>query len=77
MIRCSQHRSMKGRPRLTDAITFCDKVTHLVREGDTVDVGGLDFSKEFGVVSAVFSWRNTALARCPGHRVKNWLAGPK
>ncbi|KAK4819994.1 hypothetical protein QYF61_017373 [Mycteria americana] len=38
VIRPSQHGFMKGRSCLTDVISFCDKMTHLVDEGKAVDV---------------------------------------
>ncbi|KAK4822017.1 hypothetical protein QYF61_006865 [Mycteria americana] len=36
---------------LTNLISFCDKVTHLVDEGKAVDVAYLDFSKAFDTIS--------------------------
>lgn len=42
---------MKGRSCLTNVISFCDRVIHLVDEGRTVDVVYLDFSKAPGSVS--------------------------
>ena len=50
-IRPSQHRFMKGRPCLTNLISFYDWVTRLVDEGEAVDVVYLDFSKAFDTVS--------------------------
>ena len=50
-IRPSQHRFMKSRSCLTNLISFCDQVTHLVDEGKAVDVVYLDFSKAFNTVS--------------------------
>ena len=49
-IRPSQHGFMNGRSCLTNLISFCDKVTHLVDEGKAVDVVYLDFSKAFDTV---------------------------
>ncbi|KAK4825704.1 hypothetical protein QYF61_001527 [Mycteria americana] len=50
-IKPSQHGFRKGRSCLTNLISFCDKVTHLVDEGKAVDVVYLDFSKAFDMVS--------------------------
>ena len=41
---------MNGRSCLTNLISFHDKVTHLVDEGQAVDVVYLDFSKGFDTV---------------------------
>jgi len=41
----------KGRSCLTNLISFCDLVTHLVDEVKAVDVVYLDFSKAFDTVS--------------------------
>ena len=51
-IRPSQHRFMKGRPCLTNLISFYDWVTRLVDEGKAVDVVyfSKDFSKAFDMV---------------------------
>jgi len=51
MIRCSQHGFMKGRPCLTDLISFCDKAILLVDEGEAMDVVHLNISKAFETVS--------------------------
>ncbi|PKU46872.1 rna-directed dna polymerase from mobile element jockey-like [Limosa lapponica baueri] len=42
-IRASRHGFMKGRPRLTNLISFYDHVTHLLDVGKAVDVVYLDF----------------------------------
>ncbi len=49
-IRPSQHGFMNGRPCLTNLISFYDKMTRLVDEGQAVDVVYLDFSKAFDTV---------------------------
>ena len=51
MIRPSQHGFMKGRSCLTNLISFYDKVTHSVDEGEAVDVVYPDFSKAFDTFS--------------------------
>ena len=43
----SQHGFMNSRSCLTNLISFYDKVTHLVDEGQAVDVVYLDFNKAF------------------------------
>jgi len=49
-IRPSQLGFTNGRSCLTNLISFYDKVTHLVDEGQAVDVVYLDFSKGFDTV---------------------------
>jgi len=50
-IRPNQHGFMKGRPCLTNLISFYDQATCLVDEGKAVDVIYVDFSKAFDTVS--------------------------
>jgi len=57
-IRPIQHGFRKGRSCLTSLISFYDQVTHLVGEGEAVDVIYLVFSKAFDTVSpTASSWR--------------------
>ena len=49
-IRPSQYGFMNGRSCLTNLISFYDKVTRLVDEGQAVDAVYLDFSKAFDTV---------------------------
>ena len=49
-IRPSQHGFTNARSCLTNLISFYDKVTQLVDEGQAVDVVYLDFSKAFDTV---------------------------
>ncbi|GAB0193288.1 mitochondrial enolase superfamily member 1 [Grus japonensis] len=77
-IRPSQHGFMKGRSCLTNLISFCDQVTHLVDEGKAVNVIYLDFSKAFDTVShSILLEKLVAhgLDRCTLRWVKNWLEG--
>ncbi|NWW70266.1 RTXE polymerase, partial [Climacteris rufus] len=50
-IRPSQHGLRRGRPCLTNLVSFYDQVTCLVDAGKAVDVVYLDFSKAFDTVS--------------------------
>ena len=52
----SQHRFTRGKPCLTNFISFYEKVTHGVDQGKPVDVGFLDFSKLF-ILSLTISFR--------------------
>ena len=49
-IRPSQHGFTNGRSCLTNLISFYDKVTRLLDEGQAADVVYLDFSKAFDTV---------------------------
>ncbi|KAK4830258.1 hypothetical protein QYF61_009351 [Mycteria americana] len=77
-IRPSQHGFRKGRSCLTNLISFCDKVTHLVDEGKAVDDVSLDFTKAFDTISHSILLEKLAahgLDRCTLCWVKNWLDG--
>ncbi|KAK4826428.1 LOW QUALITY PROTEIN: hypothetical protein QYF61_008961 [Mycteria americana] len=78
VIRPSQHGFRKGRSCLTNPISFYDKVTCLVDEGEAVDVVYLDFSKAFDTVSHSILLEKLAahgLDGCTLHWIKNWLDG--
>ncbi|KAK4810275.1 LOW QUALITY PROTEIN: hypothetical protein QYF61_015305 [Mycteria americana] len=77
-IRPSQHGFMKGRSCLTNLISFYDKVTHLVDEGEAVDIIYLDFRKAFDTVSHSILLEKLGahgLDGCTLRWVKNWLDG--
>ena len=77
-IRPSQHGFMNGRSCLTNLISFYDKVTHLVDEGQAVDVVYLDFSKGFDTVPHNILVEKLAahgLDGCTLLWVKHWLDG--
>ncbi|KAK4821235.1 hypothetical protein QYF61_016534 [Mycteria americana] len=78
VIRPSQHGFRKGRSCLTNLISFYDKVTRLVDEGNAVGVVYLDFSKAFDTISHSILLEKLAahgLDRCTLRWVKNWLDG--
>ena len=81
MIRPSQYGFMKGRCCLTHLISFSDKVTCLVDEGEVVDVVYLDFSKAFDTISHSILLEKLAahgLDRCTLRWLKTgWMARPK
>ena len=77
-IRPSQHRFMNSRSCLTNLISFYDKVTRLVDEGQAVDVVYLDFSKAFDTVPHSILLEKLAAHGLDGHTlhwVKHWLDG--
>ena len=77
-IRTSQHGFTNGRSCLTNLISFYDKVTCLVDEGQAVDVVYLDFNKAFDTVPHNILMENLAahgLDGCTLHWVKHWLDG--
>ena len=77
-IRPSQHGFMNGRSRLTNLISFYDKVTCLVDEGKAVNVVYLDFSKAFDTVPHNILMEKLAAHSLDGRMlcwVKHWLDG--
>ncbi|KAJ7409235.1 RNA-directed DNA polymerase from mobile element jockey-like protein [Willisornis vidua] len=71
----SQYRFRKGRPCLTNLISFYDRLIHLVDEGEAVY---LDFRKAFDNVSHNILLENLTaygLDGCTICWVKNWLNG--
>ena len=77
-IRPSQHRFMNSRSCLTNLISFYDKVTRLVDEGQAVDVVYLDYSKAFNTVPHNILVEKLAahgLDGCTLRWVKHWLDG--
>ena len=77
-IRPSQHGFTNGRSCLTNLISFYDKVTHLVDEGQAVDVVYLDFSKAFDTVPHNILVEKLAahgLDGCTLCWMKHWLDG--
>jgi len=78
VIRPSQHGFMKSRSCLTNPIFFYDEVTHLVDEGEAVDVIYLDFNKAFDTVSHSILLEKLVVRGLDGstlHWAKNWLDG--
>ncbi|KAK4806134.1 hypothetical protein QYF61_001057, partial [Mycteria americana] len=74
----SQHRLTKGKPCLTNLITFYNKITFSVDMGRAVDTVYLDFSKAFDTVSHSFLLDKLARCRLDGWYVRwvgNWLTG--
>lgn len=51
VVRPIQNKFTEGRPRLTNLLSFCDKMTHFRDGGQVVDVAYLDSSKAFNTVS--------------------------
>ena len=75
-IRPNQHGFTTGRSSLTNLISFYDKVTRLVIEGQAVDVVYLDFSKAFDTVPHNILVEKLAahgLDGCTLCWVKHWL----
>jgi len=69
---------MKGRSRLTNLISFYDRVTRLVNEGKAVDVVYADFSKAFDTAPhSILMEKLTAhgLDGCTLCWIKSWLNG--
>ncbi|KAJ7428077.1 hypothetical protein BTVI_01329 [Pitangus sulphuratus] len=74
----SQLGFMRGESCMTDLISFYDNVTHLVDQGNLVDVIFLDFSKAFDTVShkiLLDKMFSTQLNKHIMWWVKNWLMG--
>ena len=77
-IRPSQHGFTNGRSCLTNLISFYDKVTRLVDEGQAVDVVYLDFRRAFDTVPLSILVEKLAahgLDGCTLCWVKHWLDG--
>ncbi|PKU38337.1 rna-directed dna polymerase from mobile element jockey-like [Limosa lapponica baueri] len=77
-IRASQHGFMKGRSCLTNLISFCDHVTHLLDARKAVDVVYLNFGKAFDTVPhsvLLEKLANHGIDKCTLHWIKNWLDG--
>ncbi|GAB0182120.1 hypothetical protein GRJ2_000677300 [Grus japonensis] len=78
VIRPSQHGFVKGRPCLTNLISFYDEVTYLVGKRKAVDVVYLDLIKDFDTASRSILLEKLAtygLDGCMLHWVKIWLNG--
>ena len=76
-IRPSQHGFMKGRSCLTNLISY-NQATHLVDEGEAVDVIYLDYSKAFDTVAHIILLEKLAVHGLDErylHWMKNWLNG--
>ena len=73
-IRPSQHGFTNGRSRLTNLISFYDKVTCLADEGKAVDVVYLDFSKAFDTVPHNILIEKLAAHGLDGHML-HWEIG--
>ena len=77
-MRPSLHGFTNGRSCLTNLISFYDKVTRLVDEGQAVDVVYLDFSKAFDTVPHNILMEKLTACSLDGrklHWVKHWLDG--
>ncbi|GAB0209701.1 mitochondrial enolase superfamily member 1 [Grus japonensis] len=72
VIRPSQHGFVKGRSALTNLISFYDKVTCLVDEGNAVDVVYLDFSRAFDSISHSILLEKLAAHGLDGHTL-HWV----
>jgi len=57
-IRPSQHGFMKGRSCLTNLISFCDQMTHLLDEEKSEAVSAWTFVRPLTLFPRESSWRN-------------------
>ncbi|GAB0182073.1 mitochondrial enolase superfamily member 1 [Grus japonensis] len=74
IIRHSQHGFTKGKSCLINLISFYDKVTHLMDEGNAGDVVFLDFNKAFNTVPHSILLDKLSICKMSGftvHWVKN------
>ena len=78
VIGCHQQGFTRGKPHLTNLISFDYKVMHRDGQGKTADVFFWDFSKAFNAVShCIFTDKMSSiqLDKCPRRWVSNWLTG--
>ena len=73
LIRTSQHGFMRGKSCTTNLLSFLEKVTTAVDNGDSVDVIFLDFAKAFDKVP-VERLLKKVLAHGIGGKILSWIA---